>query len=300
MKKINFLSFFFIFFINHVGIAQNEAIIEKEILESHKPTQKIHDSIVKLQKEVYAKIEAEENTVIKNELKLRLDTLENAKDENGINELKLDFVLVKKYPNSLISFNLLKRHVNRFYGMNFYDNYAEAFQNFSPEIKNSDEGKKMEEKLKYFKQSKVGSIAPEFSLKDINDKVISLSDFKNKNYVLIDFWASWCAPCIEEFPYLKILYEKYQSQGFEVISISKDVASESWKKGITKENIEYWKHISLAENSSSTMDKDYFVNGIPHKVLIDKNGIIIGKWKGSGENNKHNLQDLLKSIFETE
>lgn len=299
MKKINLLFLFFTFFVSHLGIAQNEATIEKEILELHKPTQRIQDSIVKLQKEVYSKIEVEGNTALKNQLKLRLDTLENAKDENGINELKLDFSFVKKYPNSIVALKLLKRHVNRFYGMNFYDNYVEAFQNFSPEIRNSDEGKQMEEKLNYFKQSKVGSNAPEFSLKDIDGKVISLSDFKNKNYVLIDFWASWCAPCREEFPYLKELYEKYQSKGFEIISISKDETSESWINAIKKEKTEYWKNVSLAENSSK-MDKDYFVNGIPHKVLIDKNGIIIGKWKGSGENNKHDLQKLLKSIFEAE
>lgn len=252
-----------------------------------------------MQKDVYSKIEFEKDSIIKNQLKLRLDELENAKDQNDIEELKLDFVFAKNHPNSYRSLQLIRIHVGRFIGMNFYDTFVEVFDNFTPEIKNSEKGQEMSEKLKYFKQSKVGSIAPDFNLKDINNNAISLSDFKNKQYILIDFWASWCAPCREELPYIKELYKNYKSLGFEIISITKDENLDAWKKAIIKDKIEPWKHISILENNSS-IDTNYFVNGIPHKVLIDKNGMIIGKWKGSGENNKHDLQKLLKSIFETE
>lgn len=299
MKKLNLLFLLFTFLISHWAIAQEEAAIEKEILELHKPTKKVRDSIIKLQKEVYSKIEVEKDSIIKNQLNLRLDELENAKDQNDIEELKLDFVFAKNHPNSYRALQLIRVHVTRFIGMNFYDTFVEVFQNFTPEIKNSEKGQEMSEKLKYFKQSKVGSIAPDFNLKDISNNAISLSDFKNKEYVLIDFWASWCAPCREELPYIRELYKNYKSLGFEIISITKDEKSDAWKKAIIKDKIESWKHISILENNSS-IDKDYFVSGIPHKVLIDKNGIIIGKWKGSGENNKHDLQKLLKSIFETE
>ncbi|MNX77101.1 hypothetical protein D3C86_1086250 [compost metagenome] len=62
--------------------------------------------------------------------------------------------------------------------MEFYQTYESVFQNFSDEIKASEEGKEMAEKLNYFKQSKVGSIAPEFTVIDSNGKQLSLSDFK--------------------------------------------------------------------------------------------------------------------------
>jgi len=299
MKILNFFFIVFSVLISNFSYAQTEAEIEKMIIELHQPTKKIQDSIVKLQKEVYSKIETEKDSIVKNKLILRLDTLENTKDDNTINELKLDFVFAKKYPNSLAALKLIRMHVNRFEGMNFYDSFVDVFQNFSPEIKNSEKGKEMAEKLNYFKQSKVGSIAPNFTLKDINNETISLTDFKGKKYILIDFWASWCTPCREELPYVKDLYQKYNSQGFEIISITKDEKSDLWKNAIAKEKIENWKHISILENQSQ-IDTDYFVNGIPHKVLIDKNGIIIGKWKGSGENNKNDLQQLIKSIFEAE
>ncbi|KAF2509529.1 TlpA family protein disulfide reductase [Flavobacterium zhairuonense] len=299
MKKINFLFIISIFLISCFCSAQDEASIEKEIMELHKPTKIIHDSISNLMKKVNLEIESEKDSVKRNQLTIRLDTLWNALDQNGINELKLDFDFARKHPNSQRALHLIRISVGRFVGMNFYDTFVEVFQNFSPEIKNSEEGKEMAEKLHYFKQSKVGSIAPNFSLKDINNKTISLADFKSKKYILIDFWASWCAPCREELPYVKELYKKYQQQGLEIISITKDEKSDLWKNAIAKEKIESWKHISILENQS-TVDKDYFVNGIPHKVLIDKNGIIIGKWKGSGENNKHDLQQQLKSIFEAQ
>lgn len=277
--------------------AQSDEEIEKMIVELHKPTKKIRDSIIKLQKEVNSKIEIEQDSIIKEQLKLRYDTLENANDENAIKELKLDFVFAKKHLNSFAALQLVRMNVNRFIGMNFYDTYEEVFQNFTPEIKNSEKGRQMAENLQYFKQSKVGSAAPNFTLQDSNGKVISLDEFKGKQYVLIDFWASWCGPCREELPYIKELYKKYHQQGFEIISVAKDDKPDLWKKAIAKEKIENWRHIFTSEDNRNII-KDYFVNGIPHKILIDKNGVIIGKWKGSGENNKHDLQQLLKSIFE--
>lgn len=299
MKKSNLFFIFFAFLICNLSFAQDESVIEKEILELHKPTKKIRDSIFGLQKAIVARIETEKDSITKNQLILRLDDLENTKDQNDINELKLDFVFAKNHSNSFRSLQLIRIHVNRFIGMNFYDTFVDVFENFTPEIKNSEKGLEMAEKLKYFKQSKVGSQAPDFTAKDIDNNTISLADFKGKNYVLIDFWASWCAPCREEFPYVKELYNKYQAQGFEIISFTKDENSDAWKNAILKDKIGVWKHISALQNNSS-IEKDYFVNGVPHKVLIDKNGIIIGKWKGSGEKNKHDLQQQLKSIFEAE
>lgn len=298
MKQFRFFLLAITFLTNHSIFAQDEAAIQKEIIELHQPTQKIHDSIVKLQKECNLKIGAEKDSIKRYQLVLRLDSLENTKDQNAINQLKLDFDFARKHSNSISALQLIRISVGRFVGMHFYDTFVEVYQNFSPEIKNSEEGKEMAEKLKYFSQSKVGSVAPKFTLKDINGKTVSLDDFKGK-YVLIDFWASWCGPCREELPYVKELYKQYHQQGFEIISITKDEKSDLWEKAIEKEKIESWTHFSLLENQSN-IDKEYFVNGIPHKLLIDKNGMIIGKWKGSGEINKHDLQQLIESIFEAE
>lgn len=299
MKNLNFFFIGIILLAGNFVNAQDDAVIEKEIAEFRQPYKTKFESILALTKQNQLEIETVKDSVKLQQLLLKGDSLINEIDKNRINELNQEFKFAKEHPNSIKSLEMIRIRVGRFEGMNYYDTFEEVFQNFSPEIKNSEKGKEMAEKLKYFKQSKVGSPAPNFILKDSNDKTISLADFKNKEYILIDFWASWCAPCLEELPYIKELYKKYQHQGFEIISITEDKESDSWKNAIIKNKIESWKHISLLENQSK-IDKEYFVNGIPHKVLIDKNGIIIGKWKGTSENNKRDLQQLLKSIFEAE
>lgn len=299
MKNLNFFFIGIVLLAGNFVNAQDDAVIEKEIAEFRQPYKTKFESILALTKQNQLEIETVKDSVKLQQLLLKGDSLINEIDKNRINELNQEFKFAKEHPNSIKSLEMIRIRVGRFEGMNYYDTFEEVFQNFSPEIKNSEKGKEMAEKLKYFKQSKVGSPAPNFILKDSNDKTISLADFKNKEYILIDFWASWCAPCLEELPYIKELYKKYQHQGFEIISITEDKESDSWKNAIIKNKIESWKHISLLENQSK-IDKEYFVNGIPHKVLIDKNGIIIGKWKGTSENNKHDLQQLLKSIFEAE
>jgi thiol-disulfide isomerase/thioredoxin len=284
-------------FLSLVCFSQNEAIIQKELDNLHANTRKVSDSIGKLMKECNSQIITETDSIVQNELRLRLDDLWNSLDQNTIEELQLELQYAKKHSSSLLCLQLINMRMRRFEGMNFYDSFEEFYRNLSTEIKNSEEGKKMEEGLKYFKQSKAGSLAPEFTVKDINGKQLSLNDYKGGKYILIDFWASWCAPCREELPYIKELYKKYSKEGFEIISITQDKDLEAWKKAVLKDKIESWRHFSTLENNDSIL-KDYFVYGIPHKILIDKNGKIIGKWKGGGEKNKQDLQNLLAEIFE--
>jgi peroxiredoxin len=228
-----------------------------------------------------------------------LDDLWNIYDSNLRTQVQNDLDFARLHPNSLLALKLIRSRLTRQEGMKFYETYESVFQNFSDEVKASEEAKEMAGKLSYFKQSKIGSIAPEFTVKDSNGKQLSLGDFKGKKYILLDFWASWCGPCVEEFPYVKDLYKKYNADGFEIINISRDENLDNWKKSILKFKIESWSQVSTLENDDS-VEKKYFVSGIPHKVLIDKNGVIIGKWKGGGEKNKNELQQILAEIFDKE
>ncbi|MEW5675802.1 TlpA disulfide reductase family protein [Flavobacterium enshiense] len=290
--------FYFIFLllvtISHAQKIDKQAIIELDKL--HSRTNFIRDSIGILIKSQNAKIKEEINSDKTEFLMLSLDSLYNVSDKNDIEELKTDINYCIKNPSCSYSFNLVYLQVARQRGKNFYKEFEYVYNNSSKEIKESETGKKMAEKLKFFKQSMVGSVAPKFSGVDIYKQDISLQNFYQKKYVLIDFWASWCAPCREEIPFLKSLKEKYKAQDFEIISISIDEDLKNLENAITKEKIEDWKHFSTLQNNSS-IKQEYFVNGIPHKVLIDKNGIIIGKWKASGELNKKELENQLIQIF---
>ena len=127
-----------------------------------------------------------------------------------------------------------------------------------------------------------GKPAPNFTLNDLNNKPFSLSDLKGK-VVLIDFWASWCMPCRRANPKLVNLHNTYSDQGFEILSVSLDGnqtqknARQSWLDAIRKDEIEKFIHVSELKGWETKVRALYNFNSIPHTVLIDRDGIIIGK-----------------------
>lgn len=121
-----------------------------------------------------------------------------------------------------------------------------------------------------------GSLAPAFTLKDTSNNNVSLSSFKGK-YVLLDFWASWCAPCRQESPNLVKVYNNNKSRGFTIVSVSLDESKEAWMKAIHKDNLGSWSHISDLKGWSNDAATKYGVDKIPTSLLIDREGRIIAK-----------------------
>lgn len=122
------------------------------------------------------------------------------------------------------------------------------------------------EKLKF------GMPAPNFSFPDIDERMVSLKDFKGK-LVYIDIWNSYCSPCFKEFPMLQQLIEKLDEQEIVFIGISYDSDKILWKKTMDEKNL---KGIQLFANGwNSQFGKDYLVNSNPRFILIDKSGNFI-------------------------
>lgn len=121
----------------------------------------------------------------------------------------------------------------------------------------------------------IGNDAPDFTLNDNEGKSVSLSSLKDK-YVLIDFWASWCAPCRANNPKLVALYKKYKSKDFTILSVSLDREKDAWTKAIAKDKLT-WTQVSDLKYWSSPVAKLYNVQEIPYTVLIDKEGKILAK-----------------------
>lgn len=83
----------------------------------------------------------------------------------------------------------------------------------------------------------IGKKAPDFSAATPNGEVVSLADvLKDHNYVLIDFWASWCGPCRRENPNVVAAFEKYKDKGFTVFGVSLDKNKDNWVDAIQKIN----------------------------------------------------------------
>lgn len=146
-----------------------------------------------------------------------------------------------------------------------------VYEAFSQEAKNSYYGKLVHEEL--YPAGMIGEKVPDFTVKDESGKEYSLAQLsEGKKYVLIDFWASWCAPCRREIPNLKNLYAKYGSKGFQIISISRDKNAEDWKKAIEEEQL-IWPNFL----DESGVAKLYKVRAIPTMYLVDADGRIVAE-----------------------
>lgn len=121
----------------------------------------------------------------------------------------------------------------------------------------------------------VGRPAVDFTLNDPRGNPVSLSSLQG-NYVLIDFWASWCGPCRRENPNVAALYKDYKDKGFEILGVSLDETHDKWVQAI-KDDALTWTHVSDLQGWASEAGKLYGINSIPATVLLDRDGIIIEK-----------------------
>jgi thiol-disulfide isomerase/thioredoxin len=118
-------------------------------------------------------------------------------------------------------------------------------------------------------------LAPDFTLRTLDGKEITLSKLKGK-VILLDFWATWCSPCRESIPHLIQLYKAYQKKGLEVIGINMD-----------KRDMETVRQFAMSMNipypivmTSGQEERDYGVTGLPSTILIDKKGRVRKKILG--------------------
>ena len=113
-----------------------------------------------------------------------------------------------------------------------------------------------------------GQSAPDFTLKDLDGQAVSLSQFKDK-VVLLDFWASWCGPCIADLPNLRKIKEQVAAQPVVFLNISLDANEGAWKQAIAKHEI---KGVHVC---SEQVAQAYNVSGIPRYYLVDPQGLIV-------------------------
>lgn len=114
-----------------------------------------------------------------------------------------------------------------------------------------------------------------FSLPDKNGMAFDTQALKGK-WIFIDFWASWCVPCREQFPELKRLRESYKSKGFEIVSVSIDKRHSDWIKALDEEN-PGWPNLIEGQGNSGPIAKKYNLSGVPANYLIDPSGKIIAQ-----------------------
>lgn len=213
---------------------------------------------------------------------------------------KIDYAFFAEHPDSYVT-----AYMMRFKMSKLNPNEAQKIYNsWTDRIKQSNYGKYIAKEIKKLESGSTGSKATPFSAKDINGEQLRLSDFKGKKYVMLDFWASWCVPCRKGNPHLIDIYNKYKDKGFEIIGIANDDnAIGAWKKAVEVDKIGIWKHIlsGLDRNAgesgkSEYINEKYGIHTLPTKILIDKNGMIIGRYGGGGEDDTA-MDKKLAEIF---
>ena len=120
-----------------------------------------------------------------------------------------------------------------------------------------------------------GMMFTDMTIPDMDGKEHKLSEWLGKGqYVMIDFWASWCGPCRQEMPNVVANYTKYHEKGFEIIGISFDRTAEPWKKSVEQMNMK-WPQLSDLGYWQSAAAGVYGINSIPASILFDGSGKII-------------------------
>ena len=211
-------------------------------------------------------------------------------DENQIiNMHLLDTIVffIKSNPTSFKSLYELNQNFKSF-GI---DKSKMLYNNLTERLKKHSLGKELKYNI-FFATELIGlnKKAISFSQNDTSGNMVALSDFMGK-YLLIDFWASWCGPCRAEHPNLKKAYSKYQSKGFDILSISLDNDKAAWTKAIIHDSI-IWKNVSDLKGWKNEAAKKYVITEVPTNYLLDRQGKIIAKnLKGEALLNK------LKELF---
>jgi peroxiredoxin len=145
-----------------------------------------------------------------------------------------------------------------------------------------------------------GRKAPDFRLKDINGNMVQFSDFLNSGPILVDFWATWCVPCIKEMEHFQKLYQQYQERGFLILGIAVDNPRSASKIKPTV-RAKGWTFPILLDPKKEVLKKFGGGNLIPFTAVVSPNGDIISVHKGyKAGNEKVVEQEILPYLLSPE
>lgn len=156
-----------------------------------------------------------------------------------------------------------------------FDEVSGFYNNLTDRVKQSSVGINLKKKLDEMGMVSVGGIAPNFKAQTPEGKELSLYDLRG-HIVLLDFWASWCGPCMAEMPNVKEIYKKYHDKGLEILGVSLDSKKDAWVKAIQQNELN-WNHVSTLSKFDCPIAKRFRVTGIPRMYILDQEGKIVAQ-----------------------
>ena len=156
-----------------------------------------------------------------------------------------------------------------------YDEVVGFYDNLTERVRQSAPGVELKKKIDELGMVSVGGIAPNFKAKTPDGAELALYDLRG-HVVLLDFWASWCGPCMAEMPNVKEIYAKYHDKGLEILGVSLDSDKEAWVNCIQKNGLA-WRHVSSLSKFDCPIAKRFRVTGIPRMYILDESGKIVAQ-----------------------
>lgn len=136
--------------------------------------------------------------------------------------------------------------------------------------------------------------APDFTLPTFpSDTKISLQDFKGR-VVYLDFWATWCPPCLKSFPWMDAMHERYEEDGLTIIAVSVDKKRELIEEFIKKTGPDF----IVAHDPTGKIAKSYKLRGMPSSYFIDRKGVLVKTHMGFRKKDKAKLEAFIQDLLE--
>lgn len=216
-----------------------------------------------------------------NQLSQGYDTITDINRKAGISDrLKKDFAIrndevirgIEEFAGTEIALNIVNDLL--FLCEVDYRFFSRAMEALGEAAPDGDLKNKIWSAYEQAKERQLTGDAPAFRLPDANGKMYSLEDFKGK-YLLIDFWASWCAPCRAKNKELNKHYEELKEMGVNVVSVSLDNDRKKWLQAMKEDQVSWLQLVDLEGFEKSKVKTDYKVRAVPTVYLIDPRGKVV-------------------------
>lgn len=237
------------------------------------------------------------------------DSLRKASAVNLADSLRRIFLLELRQKTLTARIEFIKNHKESYFALHAFfrdvinspyinaDSLSAIYSLFDNDLQHTVIGKQADSVINKKLTLPLNKELPGISFKTDSGKAYLIADYKDKQWVLVCFWASWCSPCIKNIPFLKKLDETYRLKGLQLISISIDDDEEKWKSAMQKNPMPWLQTCTLPNYITDQKIKQKFaVDGVPQYFLIDKSGkIVYNNFQAIDNENYSELQRILET-----
>ncbi|WP_246296572.1 TlpA disulfide reductase family protein [Winogradskyella vidalii] len=270
--------------------------------QSQEDYENYHSGLQKIENEM-TPIKADMRTAIRRANRIKQDSLSKVIKVIENKKIKYTTDFIEDNEDAFFSLYLIKKELNN--PKLDVEKFVHAYNNLSSRVKTSKDGLgtrvKIESLYRVYQNNanlEIGQIAPNFEAPTPDGKMVALDDLKGK-VTIIDFWAAWCGPCRRENPNVVRIYNKFHSQGLEIVGVSLDGSrtqkdpKQTWLDAIEADQLA-WTHVSNLQHFNEPVAKLYNITAIPATYILDKKGRIAAKnLRGNALERK--IEELLKN-----